>query len=131
MRHYTTALALGVTLAFGISARAHHSQTMFEPEKQVTVEGTVSRWVWSNPHTWLYVDVKKADGSVDTWGFEANSAASMQRAGWKRTQFAAGDQVTVTGWPMKNGERKALLGRVMTADGTTKELNGNGPQIPR
>ena len=131
MRHCPAALAMAVMLALSMPARAHHSQTMFEPDKQVTVEGTVSRWVWSNPHTWLYIEVKKADGPVDTWGFEANSAASMQRAGWKRTQFNAGDQVTVTGWPMKNGEHKALLGRVVTADGTTKELNGNGPQIPR
>jgi hypothetical protein len=110
---------------------SHHSQTMYEPDKKVTIEGVVSRWVWTNPHSWLFVDLKTPDGSVESWGFEANSAATMQRAGWKRNQFSAGDKVTVTGWPMKNGEKKALLNRIVTASGEMKELNGNGPQIPR
>ena len=112
-------------------ASSHHSQTMYEPDKEVTVTGTVSRWVWTNPHTWLFVDVRNGDGGVQQWGFEANSAASMSRAGWKKTQFAAGDAVTVTGWPMKNGEAKALLHKVVLPGGEVRELNGNGPQVPR
>jgi hypothetical protein len=110
---------------------AHHSQTMYEPDKKVTVDGVVSRWAWANPHSWLFVDVRLPDGTMENWGFEANSAATMQRAGWSRTQFAVGDKVTVTGWPMKSGDKRALLNRVVSANGQVKELNGNGPQIPR
>jgi hypothetical protein len=130
MKATLIALIVGASLAQASLVIAHHSQTMYEPDKRVTVEGVVSRWVWTNPHTWLFVDVTTPSG-VETWGFEANSAATMARAGWKRTQFAAGDKVSVTGWPMKNGEKKALLNRVVSASGEVKELNGNGPQIPR
>lgn len=111
-------------------AYPHHSQTMYEPDKQVTVKGVVSRWAWTNPHTWLFVDVT-GGGKVETWGFEANAAANMSRAGWSRLQFKPGDIVTVTGWPMKDGTPKALLNKVVTADGQTMSLPGNGPQRPR
>src|SRR5512134_2661599 len=107
------AWTLAVLLAFAGMARSHHSQTMYEPDKEVTVTGTVSRWVWTNPHTWLFVDVRNGEGAVQQWGFEANSAASMSRAGWKRDQFKAGDAVTVSGWPMKSGDTKALLHKVV------------------
>ena len=124
---WTAVMLLGLTVA----ASSHHSQTMYQPDHEVTVTGTVSRWVWTNPHTWLFVDVRNGEGAVQQWGFEANSAASMSRAGWKKTQFAAGDTVTVSGWPMKNGESKALLHRVVLPGGEVKELNGNGPQVTR
>jgi hypothetical protein len=131
MKAIVIAAVVASVLAQTSSVFSHHSQTMYEPDKKVTIEGVVTRWVWTNPHTWLFVDLKLPDGSVESWGFEANSAATMQRAGWRRNQFTAGDKVTVTGWPMKNGEKKALLNRIVTASGETRELNGNGPQIPR
>ena len=69
-------------VAVGTSSMfAHHSATMFEETKTVTVEGVVKEFQYTNPHSWLLVDVKGADGKVTTWGFEAEGPSTMVRAG--------------------------------------------------
>jgi len=87
---------------------AHHSGTMFEGEKTVTLEGTVKQFQFTNPHSWLLVDVKNKDGSVTTWGFEAEGPSTLQRAGIKPSDFKAGTKLKITGHPMKDGTPAAL-----------------------
>ena len=88
-------------------AVAHHSGAMFEESKTVTLEGTVKEFQYTNPHSWLLVDVKNKDGSVTTWGFEAEGPTTLQRAGIKPSEFPAGTKITITGRPMKVGKAAA------------------------
>ena len=104
-------VALLFTLAAGataVPAKAHHSGAMFEPTKEVTLSGTVKEFQFTNPHSWLLVDVKGPDGKVTTWGFEAEGPSSMTRAGIRLKDFTPGTPVTVTGRPMKDGRPAAL-----------------------
>ena len=78
---------------------AHHSGAMFEREKAITVEGVVKEFQYTNPHSWL-LDVKNKDGSVTTWGFEAEGPSTLQRSGIRRSDFAPGTKLKITGHPM-------------------------------
>ena len=106
MRNRLTVLLLVVCAA--ARAMAHHSGAMFEEKKEVTLSGVVKEFQFTNPHSWLLVDVKGADGKVTTWGFEAEGPSSMTRAGIRLKDFAPGTPVTITGRPMKDGRPAAL-----------------------
>ena len=99
------------------SAYAHHSATMFEQTKQITVEGVVKEFQYSNPHSWLLVDVKDKNGKVTTWGFEAEGPSTLQRAGIRPSVFPAGTKVTMTGRPMKDGTPAAIWVLAVKDDG--------------
>lgn len=105
---------------------AHHSQTMFDETKMVTLQGTISRFAWINPHVQIYFDVTE-NGKTQTWQIEANSALTMGRAGWKRDQFKAGDAVTVSFHPMRNGSAHGYLRKIVGPDGKPLEMAGNAP----
>ena len=99
------ALALG---GAAVPVMAHHSGAMFEDKKEVTLSGVVKEFQFTNPHSWLLVDVKGPDGKVTTWGFEAEGPSSMTRAGIRLKDFTPGTAVTITGRPMKDGRPAAL-----------------------
>jgi hypothetical protein len=99
------------------TANAHHSATMFEQTRTITVEGVVKEFQFSNPHSWLLVDVKDKAGKVTTWGFEAEGPSTLQRAGIRRSEFPVGTKVTMTGRPMKDGTPAAIWVLAVRADG--------------
>ncbi len=112
------AAAVLATLAAGAStALAHHSATMFEETKTITVQGVVKELQYSNPHSWLLVDVTDANGKVTTWGFEAEGPSTLQRAGIRPSEFPAGTKLTITGRPMKDGRPAAIWVEATRADG--------------
>src|SRR5262249_47678237 len=96
-----------IALVVAAPALAHHSATMFENEKTITVEGVVKQFQFSNPHSWLLVDVKNKNGSITTWGFEAEGPSTLQRAGIRPGDFSAGTKLKITGHPMKDGSPAA------------------------
>ena len=106
IRIRVTAAALGaaVGLAFsGGPAAAHHSFAMFDRDHVVTLVGVVKEFQWTNPHTWLQVDVVGEKGVPQEWSIEAQSTGTLSRMGWKPRIFQAGDKVTVKIYPMKDG----------------------------
>ena len=111
------AVGAALLLAFAGDVAAHHSATMFEPTKTITVEGVVKELQWTNPHSWLIVDVTDKDGKVTTWGFEAAGPSTLQRAGIRPSEFKAGTRVTMTGRPMKDGRPAAIWVLAVRADG--------------
>jgi hypothetical protein len=100
-------LAAAAALALWTPALAHHSGAMFDDKKEVTLSGVVKEFQYTNPHSWLLVDVKAADGKVTTWGFEAEGPSTLLRAGIRRSDFAPGTPITITGHPMKDGRPAA------------------------
>jgi hypothetical protein len=96
---------------------AHHSAVMFDDAKEITVSGTVKEFQYTNPHSWLLVDVKNDDGTVTTWGFEAEGPSTLTRAGIRKSDFAPGTAITITGNPMRDGRPAALWVKAKRGDG--------------
>jgi hypothetical protein len=105
---------------------AHHGAATFETGKQVTLEGTVTEWIWANPHCFLKFDAKDDTGTVRNWVAETQNPVSMTSRGWSRGAFKAGDKVTVTLEPAKNGAPVARILHVVLPNGQT--LVAAGPQ---
>jgi hypothetical protein len=118
---------------FGISAvavasvsMAHHSGAMFDRTRTVTLEGTVKEFQFTNPHSWLQVMVKGADGKEVEWGFENEGPSSLKRMGIEATTFKAGDKVTVVASPMKDGRPAGAWMSIKKADGKSYGRGGGG-----
>ena len=86
-------LTLGAAALMAVPILAHHSGAMFEKEKTVTFEGVVKEFQYTNPHSWLLVDVKNKDGSVTTWGFEGEGPSTLQRSGIRPSDFKPGTKL--------------------------------------
>jgi Family of unknown function (DUF6152) len=116
------ALAVGVlVISVPLSAPlfAHHGNAAFDVGKKVVLKGTVTEWVWANPHCWLKFDVKDDSGNVVHWVAETNNLADMIERGWSMRSFKAGDQVTVTVEPVKNGNPAGRVLEVVLPNGQT------------
>jgi hypothetical protein len=93
----TVCAAAAALLLTTMRGSAHHAFTAeYDENKRVTVSGTVTKFEWINPHTWLHVDRKDESGKVTSWSFEMGSPNGVVRGGWRRTELKEGDQVTPT-----------------------------------
>jgi hypothetical protein len=108
--------AVGLILLAG-PALAHHSYAMFDRDKELKLEGTVKTFAWTNPHSWIEIDVPNASGGVDTWGVEGNSPNNLARMGWKSTSLKPGDKVTISIHPLRSGEHGGSFMKVTFPDG--------------
>ena len=98
---------------------AHHGAASFDTEKEITLKGTVTEWIWANPHCFLKFDAMDDTGTVRNWAVETQNPTDISVRGWRRTSFKAGDQVTVTLQPVKNGAPVGRLRKVVLANGET------------
>ena len=109
---------LGIALLCGSTPiLAHHGAATFDTVGEITLKGTVTEWVWSNPHCVLKLDVKAPDGSVRSWSVATSNVADVSKRGWTRRTFSSGDEVTVTIQPAKSGEPVGMIRNVVLADG--------------
>jgi hypothetical protein len=108
-------LVLG--LAWSGIAAAHHSFAMFDTAKLVTFQGVVKQWAWVNPHSWLYIEVPKADGTVETWGFECSSPNMMIRWGWNKDDIHVGDKITIDAHAARDGKHVASVKTLFLSSG--------------
>ena len=99
------------------AAYAHHSNVAFAVETVLTATGTVKEWQWSNPHTWLIMDVDDGKGAKVEWAMEGRAPGVLLRAGWSRSVLKPGDRVTVHYSPSKDGSKVGMIARVTMADG--------------
>ena len=118
---YIAALGL-VTLAG--SAQAHHSFAMFDKPRTITLTGTIKEFQWVNPHSWIQINVNQGGRTVE-WSIEGRSPNVLSRRGWTRSTLKAGDRVTLTVYPLKNGKPGGAIVRVKFPDG--RELNADTP----
>jgi hypothetical protein len=113
------------------SLQAHHAfAAEFDAKKPVHFEGTITRMEWTNPHVWVHMDVKKPDGSVENWAFEAGTPNVLFRRGFTKESLLPGTKVVVDGYQAKNGLRRAN-GRDLTfPDGRKLFLGSSGTGAP-
>jgi hypothetical protein len=117
-------LALGVValLMNSAPALAHHSASMFDMTHEVSIQGTVKDFQWTNPHSWLLIEVPAQDGSTATWSFEAGPPSILSRMKIRKSDFVAGEKITVSAWIMKDDTKAGLLKSVLLADGTVIQV---------
>jgi len=116
-------LAAAVTGA--VSARAHHSFSMFDTATPVTLTGVVSSVEWTNPHVYIELDLTEPVKGARHWSIELGSRSILQRGGWKFNSVRKGDKVTAIVSPLKSGEPGSLLTRITLPDG--RVLGNGGP----
>jgi Family of unknown function (DUF6152) len=122
-------LVLAAAVWLAAPASAHHSAFMYDQDKTVTIDGVVKEFQYTNPHSWLIVETKNADGTLTSWGFEAEGPSTLMRAGIRKSALMPGMKIKVTGNPMKDGRPAAAWIRAELADGTV--LDPRAGFVPR
>jgi len=125
---FAVLVAFVAWLAFGTPVAAHHSfAAEFDGNQPITVNGTVSRMDWVNPHSWIYVDVKDASGQVVQWRFEMGPPNALLRMGWRKSSVPPGTPVKIEGYRAKSGKNVANAKTVTLPDGRELFSGGSAP----
>jgi hypothetical protein len=117
----TLVLAGSLAAVIAAPALAHHSFAMFDADKTVELNGTVKEFQWTNPHSWLQVMVTDDKGVTKEWSLEMGSPGGLARNGWRPKTVVAGDKVTVSIHPLKDGSAGGQLLKAKLADGRELE----------
>ncbi len=124
MNYRIASLAVLTAAAFAMPANAHHSFSMFDSTKTITMKVTVEEMEWVNPHVWLRVQIPDQAGTVRVWALEMGPPARQLRRGWKADSVRHGDVITVNYHPLKDGSRGGQLVSAILPDG--KSAGGAG-----
>ena len=125
-----------VLLSFVVAATAtplsgHHAfAAEFDAKKPVRFEATVTRMQWTNPHVWIHVDVKKPNGTVEKWAFEAGTPNVLFRRGFTKNSLLPGTKIVVDGYQAKDGSRRANGRDITFPDGKKLFLGSSGTGAP-
>lgn len=125
------ALIMVAALVFaGVPVLAHHGTGVaYQPDKWVTLSGTVTEWIWSNPHCAILFDVTDEQGNVVHWGAELGNPHQLSTAGFSKDVLKPGDKVTIVGHPSRSGAPRLQFDHMTLPDGQTlsmKNVKGNG-----
>lgn len=127
----TSKTGLLLTLMLGLLATsqalsAHHGLAAYDMSKAVTIKGSVTEFLFANPHSAIYLDVQDDHGNVEKWMVEADSPNNLARAGWTRNSIKPGDQIAVVGNRAKDGSKLLRLQKIIFAGGRElKPREGN------
>ena len=120
-------------LAIAVPLIAHHGTGVaYDTEKVVTLKGTVTEWIWANPHCGLLFDVTDDKGNIVHWGAELTNPHALSEAGFSKDVFKPGDKITITGHLAKSGAPRMESSRIVLADVRVlpeKRVKGNGVQL--
>lgn len=123
------ALLACIVLAAGGALSAHHSQSAYEPTKTVTIEGTLERVSWANPHSLFFVNARPSDKPADApvrWSVEGPNPRSLEMAGWARADAKIGEKIAMTGRPRRDGKPDMLVVAVTLASGRHISFRNDG-----
>jgi len=121
------AIAVFTLCAAGSPVSAHHSFAgEFDVEKPIKLQGTITKVEWINPHAWIHIDVKKPDGTVESWAIEGGTPNTLYRRGITRDSVKAGMVINVDGYLARDGSRKANGRDLTLPDGRKLFLSGAG-----
>jgi len=134
MRGSFVGFLCAAVLLTSAAAFAHHSSAGIDRTKSVTLTGTIKQFSWTNPHSWMEVEVPDEKGGTITWKVEMTSPAYLVRAGWKSTTLKTGDEVKITVRPLRDGSPGGLFVSALLADGRTfteRPVTTPPPPAPR
>ena len=121
--------ALLSTLTVRVSAH-HGFAAEFDANRPVNLEGTVTKMEWVNPHSWIHIDVKKPDGTVESWAIEGGTPNTLLRRGLRKSDLLAGTEIKVDGFAAKDGGLRANGKDITLADGRQLFLGSSGTGAP-
>jgi hypothetical protein len=111
-------LSVAILLLVPVTLSAHHAfAAEFDRAKPVKVQGSVVKMEWTNPHIWIYLDMKDEKGAVTRWQCEGGSPNTLTRQGWSKDSLKQGDQVVIEGYRAKDGSNTCNSSSVTLADG--------------
>ena len=117
MNRRVTIIALSALVLFAVSARAHHSTAMYDTQNPVTITGKVTRFQWTNPHAFVYLEVTDDSGKVVEWEVEMMSLNHLRSYGWTSRTVKPGETITATGAPARSGAPSMIANRMKLPDG--------------
>jgi hypothetical protein len=124
-----TALVLP-SVAVGPAAAHHSFAAEFDANNPVTLHGTITKMEWINPHSWLHIDVKNADGTTTPWMIEGATPNTLLRRGFTRDAVKTGTEITIVGYRAKNGANRANGRDLLLPDGSRLFLGSPGTGAP-
>ena len=117
-RRLTAVLVACGWLVMAGSPSAHHSTAMYDGQNPITITGTVKKFEWTNPHAFVYLEVKdEKTGKMVEWEVEMMSLNHLRGYGWTSKTVKPGDQLSATGAPAKSGAPSMIANRMKLADG--------------
>ena len=128
-RRATVSVAAVCAALIVMPAQAHHSHGNYT-DTFIDLQGTVKEVHLINPHSWVYVDVKAANGQSQTWSLEATNRVALERMGITQDFLKPGDAIKARCHPLRDGSRGCLLGFLKAKDGSIKDWDGNNLPIP-
>jgi Family of unknown function (DUF6152) len=120
------ALVIAAGLTAAGTAAAHHSFTQFDRKTEIVTTGTIVRWAFNNPHSWLYLKVPNADGSDTLWSFEGSGPTHLIERGITGATFEPGKEITIMFCPMVDGRPGGHMGWALLADGSMVNPSDGG-----
>lgn len=119
MRRSWSFACAALAAAIALPALAHHSGAMFDDQRMLELNGTVTHFDYVNPHSWLYVNVENDDGSITEWGFELDAPPRLRRLGISPNFWREGERVAIRTRPLKDGRPAGLLVGAVSNQGRT------------
>ena len=132
-RNYLMFMLIAMAMiALSPRANAHHSfAAEYNADNPVTLTGSVTKMAWINPHSWIYIDVKKPDGNVESWAVEAGPPGTLIRAGFTKESLFPGTVIVVNGYRAKDGAMRANGRDITLPDGRLLFVGGSAPDAPK